>query len=687
MRLFRVFTFLGLLALCGCRPEGTPRPGMTDYRVVGVEFEGVESVDRIDLLEALATQRNTFNPFAPVSYYNRFELSSDIQRIEAYYQAHGFFDAQVTDYDVALEEGRRRNRAIVTFMVREGAQTLMANDAVYDDSGLVGIDDVLSVLGSSQLVAGTPFDQFAVERERVRLRTALQERSYARAQVDARVYVSRETRTAEVYFFFTPGIACVFGDVSVEGNRQIGAELIKDAVPIVEGRPFRQSLLRLSQVELYDLDAFTSVEIEARLAQARGTAERGDVLEADERMAALGFEAIAHLRDDTVWMGPETASLIDNLGEIQASNPSIPITIRVAESANATYKFGGGMGIESSRTEAYGIARGTWRNVLAPLNRLELEGRLGYAWLPTVFNRQTLASGIIGEIEAGLSRPKVILGFDAGMRIGFEHGVETDHEFSRPSVTFALENRLTEFTRLSVGYGISLNRTRDFAESVASTDSRGSCDTLPRAFRLGYFDVSLNTERRDPNFVDRTNDFAGGLGLQVGEGLVGDYPYVRIEPDLRYYQRISRRFTIATRVSGGAIIDPGEPVPRSQCLFLGGGSSVRGFSDRRLGPHYETDIPNGGVASYLFNFEPRIRLGELLGFVLFFDAGQVNEDLAFSARWGGATGVHAAAGGGLRVYTPIGPIRADIGVRVTRVPEEWGRIRPVSFVLSLGEAF
>lgn len=687
MRLLRVPIVLSLLAICACRPESTPRPGMTDYRVVGVEFEGVESVERIDLLEALATQENTFNPFSPVSYYNRFELASDIQRIEAYYQANGFFDAEVTDYDVSLEEGRRRNRAIVTFMVTEGVQTIMADDAIYEESGLVGIDDILAVLGSSRLQAGAAFNQFAVEAERVRLRTALQERSYARAQVDARVYVSRETRTAEVYFFFTPGIACVFGDVSVEGNRQIGDQLIKDAVPIIVGRPFRQSLLRLSQVELYDLDAFTSVEIEARLSQGRSAANRTEVQESDARMASLGFEPVAHLRDDEVWMGPETASLLDNLGEIEASNPAIPITIRVAESANATYKFGGGLGIESSRTEAYGLARGTWRNVLAPLNRLELHGRLGYAWLPTVFNRETLAAGIIGEIEAGLSRPKVLFGFDAAMRVGFQHGVETDHEFSRPSITFALENRLTEFTRLSIGYGISLNITRDFADSVVSTDSRGSCDTLPRAFRLGYFDVSLNTERRDPNFATRSNDFAGGIGLQVGEGLLGDYPYVRVEPEIRYYQSMGRRFSIATRLAGGAILDPGEPVPRSQCLFLGGGASVRGFSDRRLGPHQEANIPSGGVASYLFNFEPRVRFGELLGIVLFFDAGQVNDGLAFSARWGGNEGVHAAAGGGLRVYTPIGPVRADVGVRVTRVPDEWGRIRPVSFVLSLGEAF
>jgi translocation and assembly module TamA len=682
----RVIAILGLICLAGCRPESGPRPGSTDFRVVGIEFEGVESVDRVALLDALATQRNAFNPFAPVSYYNRFELASDIERIEAYYQAQGFFGVQVTDYDVSLEEGRRRNRAVVTFVVEEGPETTLATDAVYDESGLVGIEEVYSILGNSALRAGSRFDQYEVGAERIRLRTELQERSYARAQVDARVYVDRDTGTAQVYFFFTPGVACVFGEIEIEGERQLSEELIRDNVPIRPGRPFRQSLLRRAQVELYDLDAFTSVEVEAQLS-VQGEAELQAFQEVDDALAARGFYPVMHLRDPVQHTHAATAGLLDNLDEIEASDPAIPITIRVTESANATYKFGGGVGIESSRTEAYALARGTWRNVFAPLNRAELVGRLGYAWLPTVFNRETLAAGIIGEIETGLSRPKVVLGFDAAMRFGFEHGVETDHEFSRPSVTFALENRLNEHTRLSFGYGFSLNITRDFADQPIIDGARGSCDRLPRAFRLGYLDVNVNSERRDSNLAEHANDVAWAIGVQAGEGALGDYPYVRVEPELRYYRRLGRRLSIATRFAGGAIIDPGEPVPRSQCLFLGGGSSVRGFADRRLGPHQEPNIPRGGVASYLFNFEPRFRLSDLLGLVAFFDAGQVNKSLAFSPTWGGDAGVQASAGGGLRVFTPIGPVRADFGVRVTPVPGDWGKVRPFSFVLSLGEAF
>lgn len=661
---------------------------MTDYRVAEIAFDGVESVDVTELEDALATQRDRYSPFAPISYYNRFELAADIERIETFYADHGYFEARVVDYDIELEEGNRRNRARIRFVVEEGPQTSLAEDAVFDISNLRTIERAGELVRGTPLRAGTPFDRATIDAERERLRRALMERSYARARVEARVYVARERYEARVYFFFDPGIACVFGDVLVEGNHAIPDGLIRKNIDIVPGAQYRYSLLRTSQVELYDLDAFTSVEVEALIGVGSDTMGAALFAPYDAELAALGFEPVMHL-EDPAGPGVALAGLLDNLDQIQAVDPAVPIRIRVTESPRANYKWGGGLAIESSRTEAYGRTNATWRNVFAPLNRVEVEGRLGYAWLPTIFDRERLATGIIGEAGVALSRPRVILGiFDAALRLGFEHGVETDHEFSRPSVRVAFENRLGEFTRFSLAYQFEINITRDFASTtLPASAARTSCDSLPRAFQLGYFATEIRTDRRDPQLARGDNDWAGSFGAQLGEGLLGDYPYARFDPEIRYYRRLARRLSLATRLSAGVIVDFGEPVPRNQCLFIGGGTSVRGFADRRLGPHQERNIPNGGVTSYLFNLEPRYQLSRTFGLVAFFDVGQVNDELGVDLRWGGDTGFGAAAGGGLRLYTPIGPVRADIGGRITPVPTSHGRVRPVSFFLSLGEAF
>jgi len=700
LRAFVACLVLACLAV-GCRPAPTMRPGSTTHRVVGVDFEGVEAMPRAELREVLATRLNTANPFVAPSVYNRFEVASDVQRIEAHYASRGYFDARVTGYDVDLDPSGKHGQARIVFEIDEGPQSSLARDANYDTGPLRGLPDLAALISSTPLRAGRPYDQRVVEAERDRLRRELQERSYARASVEARVYANPSNHTVQVAYFFDPGTSCVFGEVRVEGNVHVPDGLVRETAALRSGRIYEHSRLRNAQVELYALDAFTSVEVRPLLA-ARNAATAvpdGAFAAVDAAMAADGFVTVAHLRDPAATFAA-TASLLDGLDDIAADDPRVDILITVVEAAEAAYKAGGGLALESSRTEAYTRANATWRNVLSPLNRAELEGRLGYAWLPSVFDREPLARGVVGAVSAGLTRPRVVFGiFDATLRVGFRHGVEPDHAYSAPTARLGIENQINAYTRFTAGYGIALNITRDFAIGEVDGGSldatrRSSCDELPRSFRIGNFDAALMRERTNFDADARwrrrgasRHDWAGSLKGQLGEGAIGDYPYLRVEPDLRYYLRVGRSLTLATRGAVGAIVDFGEPVPRSQCLFLGGGATLRGFGERRAGPHAEPDIPRGGVMSYLWNLEPRLKLSDLFGLVAFLDAGQVNERIGFDATFGGPVGIHVATGGGLRVFTPIGSVRADVGVRLTGVPASFGRARPFQFVVSLGEAF
>ena len=691
-RLGSVLLLGAVVLLAACRPAAPARPGMTDIRVGEIRIEGAEAFNEDAIIEALATQENRWTPFAPVATYNRFDVATDIQRIETFYHERGYFDAEVVAHRVDVEPARReRQRATVVFTVEEGEPTFLARDAVYRVESLRAVDDVLSLVEDSRLRQGARFSQVDIQAERARLRRALQERSYARAQVEVRAYVRREDRQAEVYFFFDPGVACLFGEIEVVGNTNIPDALIRNAVPIEPGVAYRQSLLRIAQVELYDMDAFTSVQMSVDLSterDARPPEARIPAIAAwDAQMAAAWYEVLP-AEVPVTESGPRVAQLLNQADQIRRVDNTVPVTITVTESAPASYKAGGGFGIETSRTQAYGRSNAVWRNVLAPLNRAEIDGRLGYAWIPTLFARERFPTGIVGDVGVGLSRPKVLFGiFDVSMRVGFEHGLEPDHAFDTPSILLGVENRIGEFVRFSTSYKVSLNYTRDFANAETIERQNVSCERLPRAFRLGHLDVGIRSERRDPNLLRGRPDWAGGIEAQLGEGLIGEFPYLRVQPDLRYYQPLGRRASIATRLGGGVIFDYGAPVPRSQCLFGGGGTDVRAYPARRVGPHVEPDIPAGGVVSAIFNVEPRFVLSDLFGLVLFFDAGTVNPRLAFDPSWGGATGIHAGAGAGLRVFTPIGPFRLDVAARLTEPPSNAGRIRRVGFVLSLGEAF
>ena len=84
-----------LLALApgGCageKAEGRPW-------IHGLSFPGLKSVSKSDLKKKLKVQKTSWLPFAPKHYLDPFAVPADRERIEAYYRAHGYFDARVTD--------------------------------------------------------------------------------------------------------------------------------------------------------------------------------------------------------------------------------------------------------------------------------------------------------------------------------------------------------------------------------------------------------------------------------------------------------------------------------------------------------------------------------------------------------------------------------------------------------------
>ena len=126
---------------------------------------------------------------------------------------------------------------------------------------------------------------------------------------------------------------------------------------------------------------------------------------------------------------------------------------------------------------------------------------------------------------------------------------------------------------------------------------------------------------------------------------------------------------------------PDEPttLPIDERFFNGGGTTVRSFGERTLGPLDRHGNPLGGEFSTVFNAEYTFPIfGELQG-ALFADAG----NLLPTSEQPGLDNMRYALGGGLRYKLPIGPIRLDYGWNPDRHPgEDFG-----AFHFSFGFAF
>ena len=100
-------------------------------------------------------------------------------------------------------------------------------------------------------------------------------------------------------------------------------------------------------------------------------------------------------------------------------------------------------------------------------------------------------------------------------------------------------------------------------------------------------------------------------------------------------------------------------------FFNGGARSVRSFPERELGPSTGGD-PYGGEFSWAVNTEVSRNLTGSVRLVGFVDAGAVTGDYVGSREGG----LEIAAGLGVRIDLPIGPVRLEYGHNMTQGDSE-----------------
>ncbi|MBS1181796.1 MAG: tamA [Proteobacteria bacterium] len=338
-------------------------------------------------------------------------------------------------------------------------------------------------------------------------------------------------------------------------------------------------------------------------------------------------------------------------------NGELPLTLNVAE--RPLRVFGGGVSYateDGAGIEAYWQHRNLWGHA----ESLKLSGAVnGIAGVdPKDFNY---------DLSATFTRPGIITPFTDFTAL-LEATRETPDTYTETAITakVGLSHAITEQLTASLGLGVTASRDED----AEGTDN----------FLLAGLPLGLTYDSRD----DKTDPHDGFNAKASAEpfyeanfgnaGVIADASiasYLPIDHD--------GRFVIAGRLAAGSVIGaPIDEMPNGRLYYAGGGSSVRGYAYRSLGPK-ENGVVTGGLSHLEGSLELRAKVTDSFGVVGFVDAGN-----AFASSYPDfADGMRYAAGAGIRYYTGLGPVRLDVAVPLDPEPGD----STFAVYIGLGQSF
>ena len=246
---------------------------------------------------------------------------------------------------------------------------------------------------------------------------------------------------------------------------------------------------------------------------------------------------------------------------------------------------------------------------------------------------------------------------------------------------FVQRERQAAFVQDEVGGNISLERNITMATDVIVQFSSGVVDfSADSAFAEAKIGLLMDT--RDDIFDPKSGMLAQVAVRERGRFFRADGEFLQATAEGRWFRRLPLRSVLAVRVHGGMIFELGKAggVPNVERFFAGGINSMRGWALNDLGPKDAEGEPTGGLSRSEMSVEIRTQVLRAWGTALFLDVGAVDEALgAFNPE-----SLKFAAGVGLRYLSPIGPVRFDVGYRLS----EDGTVKTrMQYHISLGQAF
>ncbi|HXF39216.1 MAG TPA: POTRA domain-containing protein [Blastocatellia bacterium] len=601
------------------------------YKLSDIEIEGVDAIPHKTLEDQMKSKLATSIPF----FGSRGITSDDLLRQDANLvskrlRALGYRKAHV---DVRRGVSIKGDSLIITFDVEQGPRSHV------EEVGMRGNQVMTTgeLASRLQLKPGDPLVETVVRNDSDQLLAAYNTRGFAGAEVVYDVVdlgsIDGQDRV-RLMFNIAEANRVRIHNVTTRGAAVTNTgRLERDFYLFKKGDYLRNDLLQETERQMYETNAFNSVTItsDAVGQNVNGIEERDvtvNVLEAKRRdiVYGLGYQ--------TNTSSAKTIPGLTSLGGVRGLTQLTHYNL-----------FGklytGSAQIRASQNELFGQV--SFQNP-RPFG-------LNYPALLSIFARR------LGEREFGTDRYTINLQLEK--RLSLDFIIYMSYYFERISI---------------------FDQNPDLPTAEIQRNAQ--------PIRLGRIGPSFIRDKRDNKFDPTAGNQTLGSLFFAASALGGNEQFVKlfIEHD-RFYAVPRFRDTVysfSVRLGLASPFGGKQTLPISERFFAGGARDLRGFGFEEAGPQQpvrKRDVrgnlvldsngnpilvasPLGGNGLLVINNEVRFPLWGPIGGTLFSDTGNVFARVR-DMKPGNIT---ESVGFGLRLKTPVGPIRFDYGFIVLNKP-------------------
>jgi outer membrane protein insertion porin family len=600
-----------------------------------INLIGTDKVSADDLKTLMITREgNYFGFLSGEGTFREEAFQRDLAIIEAAYYDRGFLNVKVEKPTVALSPDKRL--IYITVKITEGEQYRISS---IDFSGdlIVPKDRLFAVLESRR---GDYFSRAKVLKDDQSLADIYQDQGYAYANFNPETTVDPKERTVALDFRVEKGKLQTIDRIEITGNTKTRDKVIRRELRIYEGDLFSGSGLRRSKERITALGFFETVEI---------TYKPG--------------------RDDS----------------------HVVVAVEVKEKSTGSFQVGFGF---SSVESFIFTAQVTQNNFLG--------------WGQTVSLSAQLSS-LRQLVQLSYYDPYF---FDSDWLFSFDiYRTQVDQfDFTRQALggSVGLGYHIWDDLIGSVGY------TREWVEASPGGTGTGpnagviNTNTTPLfgRFRTGTqitsaVRFSLAFDRRDNRLFPTRGMYHFASAEFAPAFLGGDLNYARYSLFSRFYFSLPLGAVFKTNTTFGYIanLDSTRRLPVSELYYLGGINTIRGYSLNSISPTLLVPTCNrpdcpvtafvvGGNKEFVLNLELEFPIVPKVGVkgVVFVDAGNafaVDASFFEDKQHSLPLGLFWSVGFGIRWFSPVGPLRFEWGIPLTRRPID----DPILFEFTIGNSF